>query len=93
MSIRRKMNRSKDRVEHVKVTDENGDEFLLIKKNGVVVETIALYPVSLNAGGDKVITVKKDGVPQKMLVEDFIAENGGRVKHKVINGFDSCIKL
>lgn len=93
MSIRRKMNRSKDRIEHVKVTDENGDEFLLIKKNGVVVETIALYPVSLNENGEKIMTNKKDGVSQTMLVDDFIADNGGRVKRKVINGFDSCIKL
>ena len=93
MSLKRKMSRSKNRVEYVQTTDDNGDEILFIMKNGVVVEEIKLYPVSRNEHGEEVMTIKKDGVEQKILVEDFVADNGGKFKKLEITKHDSFIKI
>lgn len=89
MSIKRRRARSKNRVEYIQVTDSNGDEFLYIKKGGVIVEEIQLYPVKKNEHGEKVMTIKQDGVEQTIPVDDFIADNGGRVKNITISKSDS----
>lgn len=84
MSVKRKISRSKDHIEYVHTTDENGDDILIVKKGDMIVDVVKLFTVNKNANGENIVTLKEDdGVERTLLVTDLFKDAkkvGGEVK-------------
>ena len=93
MSVKRKRTRSKNRVEYIYTIDDDGKEVMFVQKNGVIVDIVDLHTVTTNENGEKVITIEKDGVQQEVLVDNFIADNGGKVKNIDLTDKNSYIQI